>query len=503
MPVLLFFYILIVLCLSIYSWNSLWLTYRCWRTRHEGAPTPPMQETPLVTVQLPVFNEFHVVERLLAAVAALDYPRDRLEIQVLDDSTDETTALVRTLVDRYRQQGLDITLLHRQERTGYKAGALAEGLRRAKGEFLAIFDADFVPPADWLRRTVPHLVARPELGLVQTRWTHLNATYSPLTMAQAIILDGQFGVEHRARNRSGYLMNFNGTGGIWRRAAIEAAGGWSAATLTEDLDLSYRAQLAGWRVLYLPEVTVPAELPPQMAAYCAQQFRWAKGSAQCLRRLAGPLWRSPYPLMVRWQGLLHISTYLCYPLMLLFLLLNLPVIWWQISLPHILGGFSIATLGPLALFITAQILTAAGQPQELPWWRRIAYLPVALLLGSGIMVSATRGVIEGLLGRPSPFQRTPKFRVESRQDSWRQRRYRAPLSPDLGGTAGLALYVLSLMALSWLRHSWWTLPFLALYEAGFLLVLGMSLWQHLQLRPRPSPRRPRGLRSAPQFATRK
>lgn len=503
MPVLLGLYILVVLCLSLFGWNSLWLTYRCWRTRHDATPTPPLEEAPMVTVQLPVFNEFHVVERLLAAVTALDYPRDRLEIQVLDDSTDETTALARALVERYRRQGLDITLLHREERTGYKAGALAEGLRRAKGEFVAIFDADFVPPPDWLRRTVPHLVARPELGLVQTRWTHLNAAYSPLTMAQAIILDGQFGVEHRARNRSGYFMNFNGTAGLWRRAAIETAGGWSAATLTEDLDLSYRAQLAGWRVLYLPEVTVPAELPPQMAAYCAQQFRWAKGSAQCLRRLAGPLWRSPYPLMVRWQGLLHLSAYLCYPLMLVFLLLNLPVIWFDLTMPQILGGVSVATLGPLALFVVSQILSTKGQEAGWLLWRRIAYVPMALLVGSGVLVSATRGVIEGLLGRASPFQRTPKFRVESRQDSWRQRRYRSPLPPDLWSTGVLAAYVLALMILAWSRGSWWALPFLLLYEAGFLLVLGVSLWQHRQPRSRPSSRRSRGLRSAPQFAAHK
>lgn len=483
-------YLVAALWLAIYSGNSLWLTFRYWRTRRKGLPSLPCTTFPYVTVQLPIFNEIHVVERLIEAVVSFDYPRDRLQIQVLDDSTDETTALLQALVARYQAQGVDIELIHRDQRSGYKAGALAEGLAAAKGEFIAIFDADFVPPSDWLKRTVPILAAHPEAAFVQTRWGHINAAYSHLTMAQAIILDAHFGIEHPARQRSGYFMNFNGTAGLWRRSCIEAVGGWKGDTLTEDLDLSYRAQLAGWRPLYLPNVIAPAEVPPQIAAFKNQQFRWAKGSAQCLRRLAGPIWRSNYSLEIRLQGLIHLSGYFTHPLMLVILLLSLPLIWfgWPTRLPLAYLGF--ASLGPPIIFTASQYVLYAHSPQGIAWWRRALHIPLVMLLGAGIAPNNARAIVEGLLNRSSEFRRTPKFRVEQRQDRWADKAYALRLSADVFLDLFFTLYALATMAAAWWRNEVWAMPFLALYAGGFGLVTAISLWQNRRRRAPARPKRP-------------
>jgi len=490
-------YLVAVIWLTIYGSNGLWLTFRYWRTRHFRPTAPPLSDPPTVTIQLPIFNELHVVERLLDAVVRLDYPRDRLQIQVLDDSTDETVTLLQTLVNRYRQQGVDIDLIHRDRREGYKAGALAQGLAAAKGEFIAVFDADFVPPRDWLKRTVAHLAAHPDAGFIQTRWGHINDTYSPLTMAQAIILDGHFAIEHTARHRSGYFMNFNGTAGLWRRACIEEAGGWQGDTLTEDLDLSYRAQLAGWRALYLPDVVAPAEIPPQMAAFKRQQFRWAKGSVQCLRRLALPIWRSRAPLHVRLQGLIHLSGYLAHPLMLVVLVLSLPLIWWGWPARLPLAPLSLASLGPPLVFTASQYVLYRRGPQRMPWWRRALYVPLVLLLGAGLASNNTRAVMEALLDRSSEFRRTPKFRVEQRQDHWADKRYALSLSADVALEIFWALYAVATMAAAWARGLTWGLPFLSLYACGFILVSAVSLWQNRQRRVQLSARRPRAWAPSP------
>ena len=471
-------YIVATLGLAIYSGNSLWLLLRYWRTRHRRYTAPPLPASPPhVTVQLPVFNELHVVERLLKAVIALEYPRDRLQIQVLDDSTDETSALLEALVRHYREQGVDIEWIHRRHRPGYKAGALAHGLRTAKGELIAIFDADFVPPPDWLQRTVPYFLAYPEVGFLQTRWGHINAGYSALTLAQAIILDGHFAIEHPARHRSGYFLNFNGTAGLWRRACIEAAGGWRGDTLTEDLDLSYRAQLAGWRPLYLPEVVAPAEIPPQLAAFKRQQFRWAKGSAQCLRRLARAIWCSQYPLASRVQGLIHLSGYFAHLLMLAVLLLLLPLIWWDWSTQLPLTYLGVTGLGPPLVFVLSQILLYARDPQGIPWWRRVGHVPLVLLLGIGIAPNNGRAVLEGLFNRGGEFRRTPKFHIEHRGDRWADKRYALALTTDLLLDLAFALYALVTIIAAWMRQHVWALPFLGLYMGGLSLVILVGLWQ--------------------------
>jgi cellulose synthase/poly-beta-1,6-N-acetylglucosamine synthase-like glycosyltransferase len=320
---LLALYYLVLSVLAVYGLHRLVLLAVYFRTRKHGAVRPPDPATwPRVTVQLPIFNERYVATRLIDAVCAFDYPRDRLEIQVLDDSTDDTTDRIARRVAHYRARGLDIHHLHRRRRTGYKAGALAAGCQQAQGELLAVFDADFVPPPEFLRETVPHF-ADPRLGVVQARWEHVNREYSLLTRAQAIFLDAHFLIEHVARNRAGHFFNFNGTAGIWRREAIVDAGGWHHDTLTEDLDLSYRAQLAGWRFLFLPEVTAPAELPVDVNAFKRQQFRWAKGSIQTARKLLGPVLRSDLPWSTKVEATIHLTNNAAYLLMVLLSLLGL------------------------------------------------------------------------------------------------------------------------------------------------------------------------------------
>jgi cellulose synthase/poly-beta-1,6-N-acetylglucosamine synthase-like glycosyltransferase len=363
-------YLAAALLVALFGANALLLSILHLRRRETDPVQAPEPETwPVVTVQLPVYNELYVVKRLIHAVARMDYPRGRLQVQVLDDSTDETTRLAQAGVAHYRARGLDIELVHRQDRQGFKAGALAHGLESAKGEFIAIFDADFVPPPDFLKQTIPHLVAEPRLAFVQTRWGHLNADYSALTRAQTIALDGHFVVEHLGRNRNGLLMNFNGTAGVWRREAIFAAGGWQSDTLTEDVDLSFRTQLAGWQALYLPDVEVPAELPPQMAAFKRQQARWATGAAQCLVKLAGSLWQGrPHPgsspaearpaLRLSWsarlEALLHLAVWIAHPMSLVLLLLTLPMLLGQIPLIFNLTVFWLMAMGPIFAYALSQ-----------------------------------------------------------------------------------------------------------------------------------------------------
>ena len=311
-----FLYALCVVLLSLYGFNSLVLTWLYLRHRHDPNPaSPPPEIWPHVTVQLPIYNEMYTIERLLSAVAGLDYPDGRLEIQVLDDSTDDTRRVAARTVARLRQRGIDVAHVTRRDRADFKAGALAAGMARAKGELVAIFDADFIPPPDFLRRVVPHF-ADPAIGCVQTRWGHINRDYSFFTRAQALGVDGHFVVEQTARSRAGLFINFNGTAGVWRRACIEDAGGWQGDTITEDLDLSYRAQLRGWRMGYLPHVVVPAELPVQISAFKRQQSRWAQGSIQTVLKMIGPLLRSSQPWRVKLGGVVHLTNYLVHPLML-------------------------------------------------------------------------------------------------------------------------------------------------------------------------------------------
>ena len=469
MLVLAIAYGLTAVLLAAYGLNSLIIVLLYLRHRHEHHPSPPLTDAPPVTVQLPIYNELHVVERLVDAVTRLDYPKDKLQIQVLDDSTDETTALAQARVDYYRRQGFDISLIHRSERTGFKAGALQRGLETAKGEFIAIFDADFVPNPDFLRRTIPHFQSRPRLGMVQARWGHINADYSPLTRAQALALDGHFVVEQTARQRSGLFMNFNGASGVWRKRCIEEVGGWQGDTLSEDLDLSYRAQLAGWEFLYLPDVVSPAEIPPQINAFKRQQFRWAKGSIQCLLKHWHALLTARQPAFVRLQGLIHLSNYLIHPLMLVLLLLTLPSLLWPNMMHLPLLYLGLGSLGPPLLFAISQWDTYPD------WHRRLAYFPLLVLLGTGIALNNSLAIGEALAGRPNHFQRTPKFGLEKRSDRWTESHYVLPFDWMTLGEILLTLYSLFTVLVALARGNYYAVPFLMLYLSSFGYVAALGL----------------------------
>ncbi len=454
----------IAVLIGLYFWH-----------RHDPQPAPSSPvtiELPAVTVQIPLRNEEYVVQRILRAVAALDWPRDRLEIQILDDSNDATTALAEAESARLRAQGYTVELLHRLHPTGYKAGALIAGHQCARGEFIALFDADFFPQPDFLRRTIPHLLADPRLGMLQARWSHLNAEYSLITQAQALALDAHFAIEHIARNRSNLLMNFNGTAGIWRKKAIDDAGGWHCDTVAEDLDLSYRAQLRGWRVRYLPEVTAAAELPPLVAAFKQQQYRWAKGSAQCLRKLAGPIIRAPQlrPAQ-KIMALLHLSGYFTQPLFLGLMVLVLPMALLHPRLPPLSGLLGAIIAVPPLLYLLGQIALYRD------WPRRMLAYPVLMALGMGMAWSNTLALIDGLCHWGGPFHRTPKFRLQAREGRWQHTRYTVKPDRAMLGEALLGIYVLvaAWQALSQGRGE--LLPLACVAASGEALMVGATLLQ--------------------------
>jgi cellulose synthase/poly-beta-1,6-N-acetylglucosamine synthase-like glycosyltransferase len=467
-------YVLCALLLGLYGLHHLELTLIYLRHRNDLQPDPPPPaEWPRVTVQLPIYNEMHTAERLLATVARLDYPRQRLEIQVLDDSDDATRELVAQSVHRLQKEGLDIVHLTRQDRVGFKAGALAAGLAQSKGELVAILDADFLPAEDFLRQVVPHFWD-PSVGCIQTRWGHVNRDYSPLTQAQAMGVDGHFIVQQTARSRAGLFLNFNGTAGMWRRACIEDSGGWQADTLTEDLDLSYRAQLCGWRIAYLPHVVVPAELPAQISAFKRQQARWAQGSIQTALKLMGPLFRSDQSWRLKLEAALHLTGYLVHPLMLMVILLTLPMSasrsWIVVGLPWLM----LTAAGPPLLYIIAQLAPENGGR------RRLRYVPLLTMLGMGLSLNNTGAVLRALLGVQQEFQRTPKFDLRRSADMWVGSVY--ALQKGWLVWLELALAILTL-AMLFLPNTRWTFaPWLILYASGFGFVAGLNLYQTYQRR---------------------
>ena len=452
------------------------------RMRVRGAPLLE-RDPPPVLVQLPVFNERYVVERLIRAVSAFDYPGSRLAVQVLDDSTDDTGAIVERVVAECAASGLDIRRIHRNDRSGFKAGALQAGLEAAEAPFVAIFDADFAPRPDFLRATLPYLLADERIGLVQARWEHLNRDYSVLTDVQAILLDGHFIAEHGGRHAAGCYFNFNGTAGIWRRAAIADAGGWHGDTLTEDLDLSYRAQLRGWRFVFLPEIAAPAELPVSMNAFKAQQRRWAQGSLQTARKLLPQILASPLPLRIRAEALFHLTSNLAYPLMALLSLLMVPALYARVStgLREMalldIPIFAAATVSVVSFYAVAERRAfRLGAPVgRAGLWRRALHIPVVLAVGIGISCSNAAAVLEGALGRPTPFARTPKYGLASPGDRWSGKSYRARAGaiPAFEFAVGLLLAAATLYAI--IEGVVASVPFLLLFAIGYLYVGGKSL----------------------------
>jgi hypothetical protein len=401
--------------LVLYGLYRLALLVAYTRGARRRLPEPPApREWPLVTVQLPLFNERFVARRLLEAVSRLDYPRDRLHLQILDDSTDCTVRLTRRLAACFRRRGLNVEHVHRTRRAGFKAGALAEGLRRSRAPLVAIFDADFVPPPDFLRRVVPNLL-QPGVGVVQARWGHLNRDASWFTRMQAILLDGHFVIEQSARSWSRCFLSFNGTCGVWRREAIDASGGWMSDTVTEDLDLSFRAQLEGWRVVYLHDVVVPGELPTEPDSFRSQQRRWTKGGVQVARKLLPRIVRAPLPGYVKVEAILHLTCYAAYPLLLLLAMLRTPA---RVFAPEttvfglLPGEIELLCVGTVPLLV---FYTLAQLGSRRLRWRDVATrsLP-AMALGAGLAVSNTRAVLEGLVSRDLTFERTPKAGVQTR-----------------------------------------------------------------------------------------
>ena len=436
----------------------------------------PARSWPRVTIQLPIYNERYVVKRLFESVSRLDYPANLLEIQVLDDSTDDTTRIARAAVKKMKAAGFDIVYIHRKNREGYKAGALRQGLEVAKGELIAIFDADFVPDTNFLKETVPYF-SDPKVGMLQTRWGHLNSDYSMLTRAQSIGIDGHFSVEQASRAWGGFFMNFNGTAGIWRKKAIEDAGGWQADTLTEDLDLSYRAQLKGWQLTYAPGVVCPAEVPVTIGAFKSQQHRWAKGSIQTAKKNLGKLFKSNVALVVKIQAFLHLTHYLVHPMMLLVVLTSIPMLYTQwffddLSYPvMIFSLLCLATFGPTSMYIFSQRILYKD------WKNRIKYLPFLMCIGTGIAVNNTRAVLEALFDIKSGFVRTPKYGIKDRQDRWKDKHYAIPLNSTSILEFILGLYSLTGLILFLFFSKYLVSPFLMIYTAGFFSVFFLSIKQ--------------------------
>ncbi|MGC2637791.1 MAG: cellulose synthase family protein [Acidobacteriaceae bacterium] len=472
-------YFLVMIVLSFYGLHRYKLVWQFYRYKKNATGEPPQHfaQLPRITVQLPIFNEQFVIDRLLEAVCRLEYPRELLEIQVLDDSTDETTVVAEAIVERYRALGQPIVYLHRTNRSGFKAGALQEGLKTASGELIAIFDADFVPPPEWLMRVVHHF-AEPQVGMVQTRWTHLNRDYSFLTQVEAILLDGHFVLEHGARARGGLFFNFNGTAGMWRRCVIDEAGGWQHDTLTEDTDLSYRAQILGWKFKYLLDVECPAEVPIEMTAFKTQQQRWAKGLIQTSKKILPRVFRSDVPLKVKIEAWYHLTANISYPLMVVLSVLLMPAMiirfyqgWWEmlyIDFPLFMASsFSISSF----YLVSQKVLF----PKR--WYRTFLYLPFLMSLGIGLTITNTIAVMEAIFGIQSAFKRTPKYRVQKKGERSQASKYRKRLGliPFLELLVGcyFALCIWYAMA----NENYFTVPFLLLFVVGYWYTGLLSLLQ--------------------------
>jgi cellulose synthase/poly-beta-1,6-N-acetylglucosamine synthase-like glycosyltransferase len=444
--------------------------------KKEQAPTAQFVELPRVTIQLPAYNEMYVMERIIDAVCAFDYPHDKLDIQVLDDSTDETQRIARNAVERWSEQGLDIHYIHRDDRTGFKAGALENGLRTAKGEFVAIFDADFVPDPDFLQKSI-HYFTDPKVGLVQGRWEHLNRDYSFLTRTQGIFLDGHFMLESYTRYLGGRFFNFNGTAGILRKTTIEDAGGWEHDTLTEDLDLSYRAQIKGWKFVFLPHLSVPAELPVEMNSFKTQQCRWAKGAMQVCKKVLLRVLRGKFDAAEKLEAWYHLTGNISYPLMVLLSLVLFPAMivrynqgWFElltIDLPLFILSFSSVS----TFYITSQ------KALHKDWLKRILYLPGLMAVGIGMTIPGTKAVLEGAVGFKTPFVRTPKFSVQGKKGEWMSKKYRCDIGFLTIVEILFGVYFIFGTIYAWRIGIYGVIPFLLLFMCGYLYT---GLWALVQ-----------------------
>ena len=473
-------YFAVMIVLAIYGIHRYTLVYLYYKYKKNYNPEPPayFAELPFITVQLPIYNEQFVIERLIEAICAMQYPTEKLEIQLLDDSTDETQQVAADIVERYAALGHPIVYMHRTNRHGFKAGALDAGLKVAKGDLIAIFDADFVPPPDWLMKVVHHFTD-PAIGMVQTRWTHLNRNYSMLTQVEAILLDGHFVLEHGARARSGDFFNFNGTAGMWRRKAITDAGGWQHDTLTEDTDLSYRSQLAGWKFKYLPDIECPAELPIEMTAFKTQQARWAKGLIQTSIKVLPMIFRSNVPRKIKVEAVYHLTANLSYPLMVNMTALLIPAMivrfyqgWFQM----LLIDFPLFTASSFSIAVFYVVSQRELFPKT--WLKTFLYLPMLMALGIGLTVTNTKAVMEALFGIKSAFARTPKYSVARKgEKSKAGKKYRKRLLLTPWVELAIGVYFALAIAYTFTNHNFFTAPFLILFVLGYWYTGLMSLLQ--------------------------
>ncbi|HVP20356.1 MAG TPA: glycosyltransferase [Anaerolineaceae bacterium] len=445
------------------------------RAKVWGVPAQPApSQWPAVTIQLPIYNERYVLDRLIRSVTGLDYPADCLQIQVLDDSTDSSSEQALCLVNQYHALGFNIQYIHRTSRAGYKAGALSEGLRTATGELIAVFDADFTPASNWLKQVIP-CFQEARVGFVQTRWAYLNRPNNLVTRMASLVMDAHFVVEQTARVGSGLLTNFNGSGGIWRRAAIESAGGWQTDTLTEDLDLSLRAQAAGWKAAYLPEVSVPSESPAQIDAYKKQQFRWVKGTIQVVRKDLKPLWGSGLAFLPRLMMAVNLVLLgWSFLLVLLAQLLFLPIGLVAPGIIPVLSFSGVVAIGPAMLFLFART-------EELPRLRdRLVLLPALMMLGMGVSVNNTIGALSGLVSMGGVFERTPKFDLASQNGKWADNHYAVRISPVVCGELAMALYFGVALFVLVPRLGLGIVPYILVSAGSYLMVALMSLGQNVQ-----------------------
>ena len=470
-----YFFVLIIL--AVYGWHRYYLVYLYMRNRDkEPKPGPQLNPLPVVTIQLPLYNEMYVADRLIDAVCRIEYPRELLEIQVLDDSADETCSIAEQAVRRSAMQGVDIKYYHRPDRTGFKAGALEAGLKVARGEFIAIFDADFIPTSDFLMRLMPHF-SEAGIGMVQARWGHINQDYSLLTKIQSILLDGHFVLEHGGRNRAGRFFNFNGTAGVWRREAIDDAGGWQHDTLTEDLDLSYRAQLRGWRFVFVSDLIEPAEVPVEMNAFKSQQHRWAKGSVQTCLKLLPTILRANIPIGVKIEAFFHLTANFNYPLMCVLSVLMFPAMvirynmgWYEMLLIDVPLFFA-------ATFSVCNFYMVCQREIHRDWRARLKYLPFLMSIGIGLCINNTRAVFEALFDTQTDFARTPKYRIEGDADEWVGKKYRQSVALQPLIELALGLYFTATVFYALANQIYGTVPFLVLFQIGFLYTGLLSLVQ--------------------------
>ncbi len=473
-----------VLLLFYFAFHTYLMVY--WCSKYKSKTEMPQQgltDYPLVTIQLPIFNEQYVAERVIRKTMEMDYPKEKMEIQILDDSTDETLVITRNLAKYYYDQDYNVVHMHREKRTGHKGGALREGLEIASGEYVAIFDADFIPNREFLKKTLPVFEEDEKIGMVQTRWGHLNSDYSFLTRAQAIGIDGHFSIDQIARG--GYdklFMNFNGTAGVWKKDCIYDAGNWQDDTLTEDFDLSYRAMLKGWKFRYVKDIVNLQELPVQVSGFKSQQFRWAKGSIQTAIKLTRTILKAKLPFIVKLEAVTHLTYYSVHPLMVINIICTIPMLLihpkiHQYYLPFYMGGpfFILATLGPLFFYSYSQIFLYKD------WLRKLKWVPFLTIVGTGIAVNNTRAFIEAIMGKRTEFIRTPKFGILKNTDKWQNKKYKSPISFVSVIELFLGFLAITGIYISVATDNFFAIPFLAIYSSAFLYIFSLEMYQTLAL----------------------